>query len=161
MPEAEHPDRNGVQRHPPSNRTEASDEESSGEHVGFLARSFSGPLPPPEVLREYAELVPDAPERFLAMAERQAAHRQHLETLVVQSGIVRSRRGQACAFVIAIAGIGASTAIALSGHAVEGVAFGALDLAALVSVFIYGSERRKDERTRRAEIMTGERTSKS
>lgn len=34
----------------------------------------SGPLPPPDVLRGYADLIPDAPQRFLAMAERSLEH---------------------------------------------------------------------------------------
>lgn len=30
---------------------------------------YSGPLPHPDMLREYAKIVPDAPERILKMAE--------------------------------------------------------------------------------------------
>ena len=41
--------------------------------------ALSGPLPPPEMLAQYEEILPGAAERILSMAERQAEHRQKLE----------------------------------------------------------------------------------
>lgn len=35
-----------------------------------IQQSYSGPLPPAREFREYKEVMPDAPERILAMAER-------------------------------------------------------------------------------------------
>lgn len=39
----------------------------------------SGPLPPPEVLKAYDEVLKGAAKRIFDMAERQATHRQALE----------------------------------------------------------------------------------
>jgi uncharacterized membrane protein len=47
------------------------------------AQTFSGPLPPPEILTKYNEAIPNGAERIMAMAERQAAHRQNIELRVV------------------------------------------------------------------------------
>ena len=41
--------------------------------------SYNSSLPPPEILAGYSRTQPDAPERILAMAERQKAHRQQME----------------------------------------------------------------------------------
>ena len=41
--------------------------------------SFSGPLPPPEILRGYADALPDGPNRIVTAWEGQASHRQKLE----------------------------------------------------------------------------------
>ncbi len=41
--------------------------------------ALSGPLPPPEMLAQYEEILPGAAERILSMAERQAEHRQKME----------------------------------------------------------------------------------
>ena len=49
-----------------------------------VGRAWRGPLPPPEVLARYQDVLPDAPERILAMAERQSAHRQRCEWQVVR-----------------------------------------------------------------------------
>jgi len=43
--------------------------------VVLQAASFSGPLPPPPMFREYEDVLPGAGDRILSMAERQAAHR--------------------------------------------------------------------------------------
>lgn len=48
--------------------------------------SYVGPLPPPGMLIQYNEAVPGAAERILAMAERQSAHRESMETVVVTAG---------------------------------------------------------------------------
>ena len=45
-----------------------------------------GPLPSPEVLFQYNEIVSGAAERILIMAESQAKHRQNLELIVVKAG---------------------------------------------------------------------------
>ena len=39
---------------------------------------FSGPIPPPQVLKQYEEIIPGAGERILAMAEKEQDHRHGL-----------------------------------------------------------------------------------
>jgi uncharacterized membrane protein len=50
--------------------------------------SFSGPLPPPEVLRAYEEMMPGTAARITEMEEGQSAHRrqreQHLTAAAIQ-----------------------------------------------------------------------------
>lgn len=43
----------------------------------------SGPLPDPRSLERYEEVVPGAAERIIILAEKQAAHRQKIESRVV------------------------------------------------------------------------------
>lgn len=38
--------------------------------------STTGPLPPPDLLREYGEIVPNSPERIIRMMEDEAKHRR-------------------------------------------------------------------------------------
>jgi uncharacterized membrane protein len=42
-------------------------------------KEFKGILPPPEYLEYYDRILPGAAERIIAMAEKQAEHRQFLE----------------------------------------------------------------------------------
>jgi uncharacterized membrane protein len=44
-----------------------------------VSTSFSGPIPPPLILKQYDDLVPGAAARILAQAEQQTAHRIALE----------------------------------------------------------------------------------
>lgn len=48
----------------------------SGEVVVHQSQSFSGPLPSPDALAKYEQVIRGAAERIIAMAERQANHRQ-------------------------------------------------------------------------------------
>ena len=64
--------------------------------------SFSGPLPPPVMLREYNEVQPGMADRIVAMAEKQSAHRLEIENKGVTNEIALAQRGQWCAIVFAV-----------------------------------------------------------
>ncbi len=51
--------------------------------------TFSGPLPPPEILKRFDKVVPCTAERIIKMAEEQSAHRRELEKRVIDSDITR------------------------------------------------------------------------
>lgn len=52
-----------------------------GSLVAF-EETFLGPLPPPETLAQYEQVLPGSAERIMVMAENQAEHRQSLEETV-------------------------------------------------------------------------------
>ncbi len=109
-------------------------------------QSFSGPLPPPEILGRYNDILPGAAERIIQMAEKQAAHRQALETVAISSDASRSKWGQIFGFIVATIGLVVSCLLGIYGSAIAASVMGAGTLVALVSVFIYGSKTRKNER---------------
>src|SRR3989338_6291096 len=114
--------------------------------VTEVSQSFSGPLPPPEILRKFDEVVPGAAERIIKMAEDQSIHRKELEKKVIDSDIARSKWGQILGFVIAIAGLAVSAIVVVYGSAIAGGIIGVGTLASLVGVFMYGSKTRSEER---------------
>lgn len=65
-----------------------------------MSEQFSGPLPPPRILAQYKDILPDAPERIFSMAERQGDHRIHLERTVVEQSERRANWGLALGFVL-------------------------------------------------------------
>ncbi|HEY4524486.1 MAG TPA: DUF2335 domain-containing protein [Candidatus Paceibacterota bacterium] len=107
---------------------------------------FSGPLPSPEVLQKFDEIIPGAAERIIKMAEEQSAHRKELEKKVIESDIARSKWGQILGFVIAILGLIVSAIVAIYSNAIAGGVIGIGTLASLVGVFMYGSKTRSQER---------------
>lgn len=111
----------------------------------IAAASFSGPLPPPQILEEYNRIVPRSAERIIAMAEAQANHRRRIETQVISSDIRNSRLGLVCGLLIGLGGLVAATLIAIKGNPQAGVSMGFLTLGSLVSVFVYGSRLRLKE----------------
>src|SRR6266487_6387560 len=63
---------------------------------------FLGPLPPPEALAKYEEVLPGAADRIITMAEKQVGHRQKLESKVVGSNTFNERLGMILAFIVVI-----------------------------------------------------------
>lgn len=125
--------------------------QSSQDGNGVVVRQnstqiFSGPLPYPEILKKFDEVVPGAAERIIKMAEDQSIHRKELEKKVINSDIARSKWGQILGFVISVIGLLAAALIAIYGNAVAGGIIGVGTLASLVSVFMYGSRVRSKER---------------
>jgi uncharacterized membrane protein len=105
-----------------------------------------GPLPPPEQLLKYNEAIPNGAERILAMAEKQALHRQSLEAKVIDGDIKRSYWGLAAGFVVTVSALSASTWLIYSGHDVAGASLFGASLVTIVIAFISGASLRKKER---------------
>ena len=120
------------------------------------AATFSGPLPPPEILVQYNDVVPNGAERIIALAERQAEHRMALENRVIDADIRRSNWGLGVGFLVSLAWLLVSYLVIHEGHAVAGVFLGSLDLVGLVGVFVYGTATRRGERKERFKMMSGQ-----
>ncbi len=91
------------------------------EHVRVSiveAASFSGPLPPPTMYREYESALPGSAERILAMVEKEQKHRIMWETTALNASGQETKRGQWLGFAIAMACLGAAIFLAVSGHEV-------------------------------------------
>jgi uncharacterized membrane protein len=106
---------------------------------------YSGPIPPPEVLAKYNEIVQGAAERILKMAENQQNHRIELEKHVIKSQQRQSSIGQLFAIIIGIVGLFAGTYAVLQGHDIAGAALGGATLVSLVTAFLKGRSSQKDD----------------
>ena len=108
-----------------------------------------GPIPSPENLAKYNEIVPDAANRILKMAESQASHRQNLESYVVKTNAQRAYLGVACAFIICMTTTLCGFYLVLKGFSIAGTVFTGLGLSGLAATFIHGTQSQKEERQRR------------
>ncbi len=109
--------------------------------------SFQGPLPPPQILNNYDQIVPGSAERIISLWESQVRHRQELEKKAIESDIKQSHYGATLGFIIAIFAIGAGTFLAYIGRPTEGLAAIITALVGLVGVYGWGSYLRKKERS--------------
>ena len=105
---------------------------------------LQGPLPPPDILAGYENVVPGAGERILRMAEQEAVHRHSQENILNKSASTRS-----------LIGVLGAVAVALSGFTLAGYAFylnlpwaggvlAGIEVATIVGAFIYGTRRGAD-----------------
>lgn len=112
---------------------------------------FQGPLPPPEILAGYESTLPGAADRILAMAERQAAHRQALEAAVVEGDSRRHLIGLAAGVVVTMSALALAGVLAYLGHSGFSALTALAPIAALAGVFVYGDRSRRRERELRLE----------
>lgn len=120
-----------------------------------LTRSYSGPIPPPEMLREFNAVDPGRAAKLMQLAEDQTRHRMALEKSVIRSDIYKSWAGLASAFLITMTSLGLGTYLIVNGHSIEGSVFGGASIAGVVAAFIYGTASRKAERVEKQQSMAG------
>lgn len=105
------------------------------------------------MLRKYKQVLPELPERVLAMAESRQEHRHHIERVAVEGDSRRATLGLVLGFVIAVGFLIAAVVLVLNGYQAAGIAFGTIDLVGLTAVFVYGSRSRRQERREKADLM--------
>ncbi len=135
----------------------ANGHDEPGNQVVVQERHFSGPLPHPEILRQYDELAPGLSERIVRMAEQEGEHRRELENEAVEIERVKVEYawrevvvGQVFALVIALSGIIAGGIVAVKGQPAAGGLIGGLGIGGIVSAFILGRGRVEREKQEKA-----------
>jgi len=107
--------------------------------------SFSGPLPPPEILKGYNNILPDAAERILVMAENQSIHRQDLEKTLVYGNVRHDFLGMIFGFIICILLILVGAFLAYTDKLVMAFASMLSGVAMIIGAFLQRNRERKRE----------------
>ena len=102
---------------------------------------WQGPLPNPEALEHYGRIDESFPARVIAMAERQALHRQENETRRAKAASRDSLLGIVAGLLIALAGLGVCAYLAMHGHDEVAGIIGGSTLLGMVTVFVVGKKR--------------------
>ena len=124
------------------------------------ASSFSGPLPPPEILKSYNDIVQNAAERLFKMTERQLEHKMQIENNVMQlekdklqieeysikEQHKQNKRGQTFAFSIAMLGLGLSGTLAYLGLETLAGILGSTTIVGLVAIFLNAKKELKNNK---------------
>ncbi|MBI2551871.1 DUF2335 domain-containing protein [Candidatus Uhrbacteria bacterium] len=108
-----------------------------------------GPLPKPQDFEYYERVLPGAAQRILAMAEQQSMHRRKQENRVILGDLIKSAVGLLFGFLIGMASIIGGIWLVYQGKSVTGGFISFTGVAALTSVFVYGSQQRRREREER------------
>jgi len=117
-----------------------------------VSQSFSGPVPPPEIIEAYNSIVPGSGKMIFDMALSQQSHRQSLENKVIEADIKNSKRGSWFGFILGIIGFLVSAFALYLGHPATASVIGGASLVSLAGVFVYGTKSRKAERNQKAGI---------
>lgn len=110
--------------------------------VTIQEHQYSGPVPPPEILSGFEQIVPGAAERILAMAEENGKHQREMEKAAITLASDTVRRGQTYGLIIGI--LAFITCIVALWFGSEGTAMtiGGVTIVGLVTVFVTGRFRK-------------------
>lgn len=118
-----------------------------------VTSTWSGPIPPPDALRTFNEIVPGSAERIFVMAERQLDHRMRMEETVVRGDSRRSYLGLIAGFMLSVAIIAGGVILVVNGHDWAGGLLVVVNILGLAGAFVYGTHSRRAERERKADRM--------
>jgi len=99
----------------------------------------TGPIPPPEQLRAYEQIVPGAANRILTMAEQE----QKVRLSILSAQVRQSARGQWMAFALALCFLAASIWVTLAGWPWVGGILGGTTVVGVVTIFITGQAQQR------------------
>jgi uncharacterized membrane protein len=104
----------------------------------------SGPIPDPETLERYNQMIPNGADRIMKMAENQANHRMEIEKTVIRRQSFQSMLGQVFGLIIGIAGLASGTFLVYSDYPKTGGVIAGATVISLVSVFVIGRKSAND-----------------
>lgn len=130
---------------------------SSGTSTAIIQAEmsqWSGPLPRPDALERYNQIVPTAAERIIKMAETQHDHRLAIEKKVVDSNVNSQKLGTIFGFIVSVTAILGGIFLAYVGKETSGLAAIIAALVGLATVFVYGKSEQKKDLGKKTDAMT-------
>lgn len=100
----------------------------------IVCQHYQGPVPSPDMLREYEQVLPGLAERLVQLTEKEQKHRHGSDHTAYTLAI----RGQSMAFAVVVIIILAAVYFGATGNPVLAGILVGIDLAALVTAFIAG-----------------------
>jgi uncharacterized membrane protein len=114
------------------------------------SEQYSGPLPPPRLLKEFEEAVPGSAGKILDNWRDEGLHRRQLEKDESQSArdglltqLSYQARGQWCALTVALAGFGLAGYALQTGNPAAAAVISVTNLTGIVTIFLTGVAKRK------------------
>ena len=129
-------------------------EEKVRRILAIHQETHSGPLPHPKLFAQYGEVLQDAPERILRMAEKQQemaqkdqAHSHAVGMKMLDGDEKRANWGLALGFFLFVSVFGGAIYLIAIGYEIAGyVSLGALALSGIVNFIRVGRERNSHDK---------------
>lgn len=104
---------------------------------------WSGPVPSPEVLKEFHTLDSGFPDRLITLAEEEQSHRHNRETTLLRNSYRTNMTGQLTGLVLGAGAIIAICWLAVKSH--PGVAGTAIVTIGVVISWLYGKANKPSD----------------
>lgn len=108
-----------------------------------VQQHYSGPLPQPDALAKYDQIVPGAAERIIRMAEKEMDHRHDTENKMTQNAIRTTYLGIIFAFVSVLVLSGSVLYALYKGFDTVAASIAVGSIAAVAGVFVFFKSKKK------------------
>ena len=105
------------------------------QHTEY-ASFYMGPLPPPETMMQYEQVIKGAANRIFVMAEDEAKHRRAAEMRLITIHTM----GIVFAFLVTVIIMGLGAYVIIQGHGVAGTILCGTGVTGLIGTFVYGTK---------------------
>ena len=103
----------------------------------------SGPLPHPELLKRYDEIIPNGAERIMAMTEKEQDRRLSRQEMSLKSSIRSRDRGQFMAFILALIILGIFVLMVFTGNSTSAYVIIGTGCLSVIGLFLDVLKKRK------------------
>lgn len=107
-------------------------------------QQYSGPLPHPEALERYEQIVPGAAERIISMAEKEMEHRHKNEMMLSRNVVRTTFTSIVFAFISVLILSGLVFFSLYKGYDKVGASIAVGAISAVAGVFIFFKSKRKE-----------------
>ena len=121
----------------------------SQKQIAVTGVAYSGPVPDPNALEKYNQIVPGSADRLIKLAEGEAHHRREQEQKQLEANILLAKenqreafRGQLCGFIIGMTALIVGAVTTIHGSPGAGGFIGGSAVVGLVLVFVLGRKAR-------------------
>lgn len=101
-----------------------------------VVQSYSGPLPPPDVLREYEETMSGMSDRIVTRWETEQKHRHEMDQLILNREFNLKLIGNILGIIALTLMLLVVSYLAFLGHPAEAVGLGVGTIVSVVAIFV-------------------------
>jgi len=98
--------------------------------------SYSGPVPHPDILKEYTQINPDFAQTIIQMSIDEQFYAHSRDKMIIEKSFESKKRGQNFALVIAVVAIVGGITCILFDHEIAGGVVSGVGLTGLVAEFL-------------------------
>ncbi|WP_281700108.1 DUF2335 domain-containing protein [Cetobacterium somerae] len=125
---------------------QASGKNDSGQEVKLVHQeAYQGPLPHPDLLVKYEEIIPGSAERILSMAEKEQQHRHQLENEVIKKEIAQKGRGLNFGFTLALLIIVVGAYLLIIDKSLQGFSLILGSIAMIIAPFFFNKNNNQNK----------------
>ena len=108
-----------------------------------LKEEYSGPIPHPNILKQFEEVISGSADRILKMAEKEQEHRHEFENKIISHKKIMELTGLIFGFLLALIIIGGGIYLLLNDKSAKGFVLILGGIGTIITPFIFSKTKNK------------------